>query len=171
MTRPLIEQVLQILAEDGSVDREIVLTESGLDIGRSASGLRCPDERELAECHARVLGREGAFEIADSGEGSGVWLRVNSSDGRALRSGDQIWLGSQILIVRGRGTSGRSTITARTDGFKGIIRFRLLDSSSAGAPIWSWMRMIPCCPGGTRSSCSRTAVWSSTTAVLATGPS
>lgn len=98
-----IERVLQILAEDGSVDRETVLTESGLDIGRSASGLRCPDERDLAECHARIVGKEGAFEIADSGEGSGVWLRVKSSDGRALRSGDRIWLGSQILIIRRKG--------------------------------------------------------------------
>ena len=38
--------------------------------------------------------------LSDAGEGSGVWLRLMGSDGRLLKSGDQIWLGAQILVIR-----------------------------------------------------------------------
>jgi ferredoxin/pSer/pThr/pTyr-binding forkhead associated (FHA) protein len=101
--RAKLERVVQILAEDERVEREALLSEAGLEIGRSDAGLRCPDVRDLADCHARIAAVGDDFEISDSGEGSGVWLRLRSSNRRKLKAGDQIWLGTQILIVRRRG--------------------------------------------------------------------
>jgi ferredoxin len=95
--------VLQILTEEGDVARETRLTGAGLEIGRSGSGIEGLDDRDLAGHQARIRATETGFELADSGEGSGVWLRVQSPAGRLLKSGDQIWLGSQILIVRRKG--------------------------------------------------------------------
>jgi ferredoxin len=94
------EWLLEVLSSDGRVDREVELTTSDLEIGREGSGLSFPDDPEMANRHARLrISREGV-EVSDSGEdGTGVWLRVRGSDGRRLALGDQIWLGSQVLVV------------------------------------------------------------------------
>jgi len=95
-----VEHVLQVVDAEGEVAREVPLRAGGLEIGRTASGIACPDDVDMAEHHARVDLEGETLRIRDSGEGSGVWLRIEGTRGRLLRSGDQIWLGAQILVVR-----------------------------------------------------------------------
>lgn len=100
-----VRRVLEVLGRDDVVEREIELTEAEIEIGRRGSGVSCPDDSEMADTHARLSVSQQAVELSDSGEGSGVWLRLKDRDGRALESGDQIWLGAQILLVRRDGSS------------------------------------------------------------------
>ncbi len=93
------EGCLEILGADGSVERRVALGDEGLVIGRRTPGLGFEQDTEMAERHAR-LERSGAeARLVDSGEGSGVWIRVDDVAGRLLSLGDQVWLGSQILVV------------------------------------------------------------------------
>lgn len=97
--------VLQGIASDGSVEREVTLAEGALEIGRRASGFACPGDDQMADRHARLDRSGTGFMLEDLGLGSGVWLRVRGGDGRRLASGDQIWVGAQILAVRREGAS------------------------------------------------------------------
>lgn len=100
------------LAPDGSSARSATLLEAeagagdgGLELGRSAQGLAYPDDDQMADRQARLVCSGTHVALEDLGEGSGVWLRIVGSEGRALADGDQVWLGAQILVFRGFGTS------------------------------------------------------------------
>jgi ferredoxin/pSer/pThr/pTyr-binding forkhead associated (FHA) protein len=93
-------RVLQHLAADNSVDREMLLVDDVTRIGRGDLGFSFPDDTDMADWHAEVCVHEDTIMIRDSGEGTGVWIRVVGSQGRLLRSDDQVWLGSQILVIR-----------------------------------------------------------------------
>jgi ferredoxin len=93
------EHVLQLLTRDGSVAREVILEEGELEIGRVGDGFTCPDDEAMADRHARLNLIDGKVTVVGSGKGSGVWLRIKGNEGRLLRSGDQVWLGAQILVV------------------------------------------------------------------------
>lgn len=95
-----VERALQILSTTGATDREIPFSGRDIEIGREGSGIACPDDVEMANRQARVAVEGDGVRIHQLGEGSGIWLRVDGQRGRLLRSGDQIWLGSQILVVR-----------------------------------------------------------------------
>jgi len=103
-----VEHVLQLLTPDGSVAKEVVLEDGELEIGRVGSGFTCPDDRAMADRHARLSLTRGRVVVADSGDGSGVWLRIQGSEGRLLRPRDQVWLGAQILVLH-RKANGRET--------------------------------------------------------------
>lgn len=103
---PSVQNVLQLLTRDGSVEREVVLEDGRLEIGRVGEGFTCPDDAAMADRHARLELAEGKVIVSDSGEGSGVWLRIQGSEGRLLRPRDQVWLGAQILILH-RNLSGK----------------------------------------------------------------
>lgn len=95
-----IERVLQRLSGDDSADREIVLVDDVTGIGRATTGFAFPDDADMADLHAEIRLRDDTVVVRDSGEGSGVWLRVVGSEGRLLRPGDQVWLGAQIIVIR-----------------------------------------------------------------------
>ncbi|MBW2295131.1 MAG: FHA domain-containing protein [Deltaproteobacteria bacterium] len=59
----------------------------------------------MADHHASLVYESGEFFIADSGEGSGVWVRITSQDGLDLESEAQIWLGGQILLAAPQGNT------------------------------------------------------------------
>ncbi|HEB88318.1 MAG TPA: FHA domain-containing protein, partial [Deltaproteobacteria bacterium] len=94
------QRVLQVLAADGTVEREVAWTEGEFEIGRLGSDLACPEDSGLAEHQIHLTWKEGRATIRDSGGGSGVWLRVDGQEGRLLRSGDQVWVGMQILVLK-----------------------------------------------------------------------
>ncbi len=96
----VLPHVLQLLTRDESVAREVILEQGELEIGRVGDGFACPDDTAMADRHARLSFVGNKITIADSGKGSGVWLRIKGSAGRLLRSGDQVWLGAQILIFQ-----------------------------------------------------------------------
>lgn len=97
MDSAAVERVLQRVAEDGTVENEQVLSDDAIEIGRTSTDFACPDDSEMAARHAQVRVQGGTAVVSDSGEGSGVWLRVVGSKGRILDLGDQVWLGAQIL--------------------------------------------------------------------------
>ncbi len=93
---------LQDLGADSEVLREGVVPEDGLEIGRTAMGMGCPDDPQMSATHARLFLREGKAFVEEMGATTGVWLRVPSGDGCVLRGDDQVWLGAQILLIRKR---------------------------------------------------------------------
>ena len=97
------EWLLEVLNPDGSVDQRTELPLAGLEIGRQGSGLVFSEDTEMADRHARLVVSSAGVEVIDSGQGSGVWLRLRGSDGRALTEGDQVWLGSQVLVIAKQG--------------------------------------------------------------------
>ncbi|MFK7898664.1 MAG: FHA domain-containing protein [Myxococcota bacterium] len=96
------EWVVQDLGAAGEVLRDAVVPASGLEIGRTAEGLDCPDDPQMSAQHARLFVKEGSAFVEDLDSATGVWLRVPAGKGWGLREDDQIWLGSQILLVRRR---------------------------------------------------------------------
>jgi len=100
---PGVEIVLQRLTADGAVAKEVVLEQGGFGIGRVGDGFPCPDDSAMADHHARIQLNQGKVVVGDSGEGSGVWLRIQGLEGRLLQGRDQIWLGGQILVMDHKG--------------------------------------------------------------------
>jgi ferredoxin/pSer/pThr/pTyr-binding forkhead associated (FHA) protein len=94
-----VDWLLEVLSPDGQVERAVELCEAEVDLGRSANGLPFADDSEMADRHARLRIRGDGVEISDTQEGSGVWIRVQGSEGRRLAANDQIWVGAQILVV------------------------------------------------------------------------
>lgn len=100
------EHWLEMLDIEGRVVREIPLAAGAFEIGRAGKDLACPEDAHLADRHAVIeVDQSGAVRVSDTGEGSGVWLRVDGIDGRRVEAGDQVWLGLQVVAVR-RGASG-----------------------------------------------------------------
>lgn len=115
-----VVHVVQLLTREGAVAKEAALEKGEVIIGRAGTGLACPDDKEMADRHAQVNLIEGRVVVHDSSNGSGIWLRIQGSEGRLLRERDQVWLGAQILIMR-RDESGWQISHHGSDG-------RLLES-------------------------------------------
>jgi pSer/pThr/pTyr-binding forkhead associated (FHA) protein/ferredoxin len=90
------------LGADSEVLREGVVPEDGLEIGRTAMGMGCPDDPQMSSRHARLFLREGKAFVEDMESTTGVWLRVPNGVGCVLGVDDQVWLGAQILLIRKR---------------------------------------------------------------------
>jgi len=95
-----VVHVVQLLTREGAVAKEAALEKGEVIIGRAGTRLACPDDKEMADRHAQVNWIEGRVVVHDSSNGSGIWLRIQGSEGRLLRERDQVWLGAQILIMR-----------------------------------------------------------------------
>jgi len=93
------DPVLVSLRPDGEASEQWRVTKKEFEIGRKAGDLAIEDDVYLADHHATLVLEDGEAFIADTGEGSGVWLRVDGSDGTVLESGAQIWVGAQILVA------------------------------------------------------------------------
>jgi hypothetical protein len=103
---------------DGSIGARFELTNDITEIGRSGCDIEEPDDSHMADHHASVVIETGEVFVADSGQGSGVWLRVDTPDGIELENQDQIWLGAQILVA----TRNEETWTVVHYGQDGIVR-------------------------------------------------
>ncbi len=91
--------VVMTLHPDGEPEEEFPIHGDRVEIGRKASGIACPEEAYMADHHATLERAGDGFAITDTGQGSGVWLRVLGSDGSPVQDGDQLWLGSQVLVA------------------------------------------------------------------------
>jgi thioredoxin reductase/pSer/pThr/pTyr-binding forkhead associated (FHA) protein/ferredoxin len=87
------------LHPDGTVDEHFPITKDLLSVGRGATDISCPDDVYMADSHATLTKRDGGYVLADTGQGSGVWIRVQGVQGRALGEGDTVWVGAQILMA------------------------------------------------------------------------
>ena len=54
MKKPPVDRVLQLLDANGTLEREMVLIEESIEIGRIGSGFACPDDAAMADRHASV---------------------------------------------------------------------------------------------------------------------
>lgn len=97
---PPAANILQRLKPDGSVVEEAALDHGELEIGRTVTGLCCPDDLAMADRHALLRVIAGRVVIQDASEGAGIWLRIQGIEGRLLRPRDQLWLGQQILVMQ-----------------------------------------------------------------------
>jgi pSer/pThr/pTyr-binding forkhead associated (FHA) protein len=93
------------LDPDGAPESFYSVTRDVTEIGRRGRDIAVPDDEEMADHHASLVYESGEFFIADSGQGSGVWLRVASGDDLELENEGQIWLGGQILLASAQGNT------------------------------------------------------------------
>ena len=89
------------LDDDGTLLRAVALVDEGIEIGRAGVDLACPDDRDMADRHARVRIEAGAPILQDSGEGSGVWLL----DGDTLRPVGTVQPPSALAALRQPGST------------------------------------------------------------------
>lgn len=101
-----------LLLPDGTRESEFPMSGDCLTIGRKAADVACPEDVYMADLHAAVTRRAGAYELEDRG-GSGVWLRVAGGDSRALEDGDSVWLGAQLIVL---GKSGAGWVLEHYNG-------------------------------------------------------
>ncbi len=94
--------VITSLRSDGSVDAVHEITGDLTEIGRCAEDISVPDDLQMADHHASLVYEDDEFYVADTGQGSGVWLRADASEGTGLEAEDRVWVGSQILVVEQR---------------------------------------------------------------------
>lgn len=80
--RPPGEWALQRIGAKGEAMGDELLVDAGTTFG-----------------HARLLPRDGGLEVADLAGGTGVWIRVQGAEGHWLAPDDQLWLGSQVLVI------------------------------------------------------------------------
>lgn len=98
---------LEILDREGAVDRRLPLEALPCEIGRGDVAVACPEDGAMAERAARLdaEGAPGSLRLETIEAESGVWRRVRDRDGLALRAGDQLWLGGQVLVVEADGAT------------------------------------------------------------------
>ncbi len=103
--RPL-EHVTQLVAvhPDGTVDEQFPIGKDLVTIGRSSADIQCADDVYMADQHATITRSGDAYFLADSGTGSGVWIRAQGVEGRRLEEGGLVWVGSQILMATRSGS-------------------------------------------------------------------
>ncbi|MBY0274767.1 FHA domain-containing protein, partial [Candidatus Binatia bacterium] len=87
------------LNPDGSVEETFPSSKDEIAIGRKGADVEFPDDVYLADRHATISKKGDDWILADTGTGSGVWLRAQGVNGLPVGEGDAIWIGSQILVV------------------------------------------------------------------------
>jgi thioredoxin reductase/pSer/pThr/pTyr-binding forkhead associated (FHA) protein/ferredoxin len=91
------------LQPDGTAEETFPSTKSTITIGRGSADVSFPDDVYMADHHATIREQDGGYVLEDTGAGSGVWIRAQGVEGRPLSHGDNIWIGSQILVVTAEG--------------------------------------------------------------------
>jgi pSer/pThr/pTyr-binding forkhead associated (FHA) protein len=64
-------------------------------LGREEGDLRFSDDEFMSRRHAKIVNRDGRFEIADLESSNGTFVRVRGE--RALQKGDQLRMGDQLF--------------------------------------------------------------------------
>lgn len=103
---------------DGTPGARFELTNDVTEIGRAGRDIEEPEDTHMADHQASLVNEDGEIFVADSGRGSGVWLRIDSPEGYVLEDEDQVWLGAQILVA----TKNESTWTVVHYGRDGLAR-------------------------------------------------
>ena len=93
------EVQLLMLHPDGTAEEHFPITRDTTTIGRKDADISSPDDVFMADVHAMLVKRGEQYFLEDSGTGSGVWIRVQGVEGRALAEGDVVWIGAQILML------------------------------------------------------------------------
>ena len=101
----VVAGALEILSASGEVASTFLIDSGVHGLGRrseSDADLGFPDDAQMADHHAQISvdAETGRVSLADQGEGSGVWIRISGPEGRPLVEADQLWLGSQIVVIR-----------------------------------------------------------------------
>lgn len=99
---PVAWQLVAIEA-DGSLGATTPVESDVFEIGRRGRDLAEPDDEHMADHHASLVREEGEYFVADSGRGTGVWIRIDDEEGHLLEDEDQVWLGSQIIVASREG--------------------------------------------------------------------
>lgn len=89
---------LAVIGHDGSTGDVFDLESDVVDIGRQAGAIRLPEDRFIAQRHARITRRGRDYFIRDLGSLNGVYVRLRQA--RALQDGDVLLLGSEALSFR-----------------------------------------------------------------------
>ena len=100
---PAVRWQLVPIQPDGSLGVPTRVSAEVFEIGRRGKDLAEPEDTHMADHHASLVREDGEYFIADSGRGSGVWVRIDEHEGTLLENEDQIWLGSQILVASREG--------------------------------------------------------------------
>ena len=87
------------LHPDGTPDEQFPVTKDIATIGSAGADITFADDIYMADQHATLTASEGGYLLADSGTGSGVWLRAQGAAGRPLAAGDVVWVGAQLLVI------------------------------------------------------------------------
>jgi thioredoxin reductase/ferredoxin/pSer/pThr/pTyr-binding forkhead associated (FHA) protein len=90
---------IEMLLPDGSVEREFPFNKDTMTIGRVGADISCPEDARLANVHASITRRDGAYLLADASTESGTWLRLQANVARQLAARDLLWMGSQIVMA------------------------------------------------------------------------
>jgi len=98
-------RTLEVLAANGEVESTFVIDAGVHGLGRCAdteADLGFPDDSQMADQHAQISvdAESGEVSLMDCEASSGVWLRIAGPEGRQVVEGDQLWLGSQIVVIR-----------------------------------------------------------------------
>ncbi len=91
------------LEADGSLGHGMPVDREVFEIGRRGRDLAEREDEHMADHHASLVLEDGEYYVADSGHGSGVWIRIDEDEGALVEDEDQIWLGSQILVASREG--------------------------------------------------------------------
>lgn len=89
---------LVALHPDGTPEEQFAISKDVTSIGRTAADITA-DDVYMADHHATLAKRGDDYVIADTGNGSGVWIRAHGVNGRPVGEGDVVWVGAQILMV------------------------------------------------------------------------
>jgi pSer/pThr/pTyr-binding forkhead associated (FHA) protein len=89
---------LQLLNDQGLVEREIPIEGHRIVVGRTDGDLTFSDDDLLSPEHALLTWRENALTVRDLGSANGSWLFITS--GHALLDADVLLVGSQIVRFR-----------------------------------------------------------------------
>ena len=108
---------LQLLNDQGVVEREIPIEGQRLVVGRTGGDLTFADDDLLSPEHALITWRENSLTVRDLGSANGSWLYITG--GHALLDADVLLVGSQIVRFRrvqpvGTGAADDSIVRARS---------------------------------------------------------
>jgi pSer/pThr/pTyr-binding forkhead associated (FHA) protein len=71
------------------------LVPSEVVLGREEGDIRFPDDEFMSRRHARIISRDGKYELTDEGSSNGTYIRLRGE--RVLRAGDRLRLGDQLF--------------------------------------------------------------------------
>ena len=92
--------MIEELLEGGAAGRVHVRGGPAVVIGRGGAGVSLGDDPTVAPAHAELrLEPDGSARLRDLGSESGTFVRLPARCDRALRDGDAVRLGREVLRV------------------------------------------------------------------------
>ncbi len=88
------------MARGSAYDPALVLTVSGLTIGRAANSALRLDDSYASPYHARLDWANGQWVIVDLRSQNGVYVNGRRVTSQVLRPGDQVQIGQSLLVFQ-----------------------------------------------------------------------